>query len=145
MEHVALRARTHHEAGNWIIQPDASNAFNSVLRKLMLEHLTACTPAHTGFVAKCYVEKPTSAFFQMDSGERTKFECSRGVQHGDAMGSAMFCLQLRPVLVKVRDAYESQEVEAYPYLDDITFAAHEVSPGTVWVVPFLERELTVRG
>ena len=31
VEHVALRTRIYHEAGNWIIQIDASNAFNSVL------------------------------------------------------------------------------------------------------------------
>ena len=30
VEYVALRARIHHEAGNWTIQTDASNAFNSV-------------------------------------------------------------------------------------------------------------------
>ena len=32
VEHVASRARIHHEAGNWIIQTDVSNAFNSVFR-----------------------------------------------------------------------------------------------------------------
>ena len=35
VEHVALRARIHHEAGSWIIQIDAPNAFNSVFRKPM--------------------------------------------------------------------------------------------------------------
>ena len=84
-------------------------------------------------------------FFQMDSGERTKLECSRGVQQGDAMGPALFGLPLRPVLTKVREEYASQGVEAYAYLDDITIAAEEISPGTVGVVPFLERELTARG
>ena len=79
MEHVALRARIHHEAGNWIIQKDASNAFNSVFRKPMLEQVAACTPALTGVVAKCYGERPASVFFQMDSAERTKLECVRGV------------------------------------------------------------------
>ena len=44
----------------------------------------------------------------MDSGERTKLECSRGVQQGNAMGAALFCLPLWPVLVKVREGYESQ-------------------------------------
>ena len=35
--HVALRSRIHHETGNCITQPDASSAFNSVLRKPMLK------------------------------------------------------------------------------------------------------------
>ncbi|CAM9941134.1 unnamed protein product, partial [Laminaria digitata] len=60
------------------------------------------------------------------------------------MGPALFCLPLRPVLMRVREEYESQGVEAYAYLDDITIAAHEITPGTVGVVPFLERELTAR-
>lgn len=71
MGHVALRARIHlpgtPEAGNWIIiQTDASNAFNSVLRMRMLEQVAACAPALTGFVAKCYGERTASAFFQID-------------------------------------------------------------------------------
>ena len=65
--HVALRARMHHEVENWIIQTDASNAFNLVLRKPMLEQVAACTPALTGFVAKCYGERPAPIFFQIDS------------------------------------------------------------------------------
>ena len=54
VEHAAFRARIHHEAGNWIIQTDASNTFNSVFRKPMLEQVAVCTPALTGFAAKCY-------------------------------------------------------------------------------------------
>ena len=80
----------------------------------------------------------------MDSGERTKLECSRGVQQGNAMGPALFCLPLRPVLARVREEYEWQGVETYAHLDDITIAADEILPGTVGVVPFLERELTAR-
>ena len=33
---------------NWIIRTDASNAFNSVFRKPMLEQVLACTPSLTG-------------------------------------------------------------------------------------------------
>ena len=145
MEHVALRARINHEADNWIIQTDAPNAFNPILRKPMLEHVAACTPALTGFVAKCDDERLTaSVFFQMDSTERTKIECFRGVNQGDAMGPVLFFLPLRPVLMRVCEAYESQGVEAYAYLDDVTVAADDISPGTVGVVLFLERELTAK-
>ena len=143
--HVVLRARIQHEAGNWIIQTNAFNAFNSVQRKPMLEQVVACTPALTGFVAKRYGERPASMFFLMDSGKRTELECSRGVQLEDAIGLALFYLPLWPVLTRVREEYESQGVDAYAYLNDITIAAHEISPGTVGVVPFVERELTSRG
>ena len=46
------------------------------------------------------------------------------------MGRDLFCLPLRRVLMRVREEYESQGVEACAYLDDITIAAHEISPGT---------------
>ena len=36
---TALRARIHHEVGNWITQTDASNALKSILRKPMLEQV----------------------------------------------------------------------------------------------------------
>ena len=52
VEQVAIRARIHHEAGTWIIQTGASNAFDSVLWKPMLEQIAACTPALTGFVSR---------------------------------------------------------------------------------------------
>ena len=55
------------------------------------------------------------------------------------MGPALFCLLLRLVLTRVRGEYESQGVEAYAYLEDITIAADEISPGTVGVVPVFER------
>ena len=103
VEHVALLARIHHKARNWIIQTDVSNAFNSVLRKPMLEQVAACTPALTRLVAKCHGERPASQFFQMDSGERAKLESPRGVQQGDAMVPDLFCLPLRPVLVRVQE------------------------------------------
>ena len=61
------------------------------------------------------------------------------------MGPALFFLPLRSVLTRVREEYESQGVGAYAYLDNITIAAHEISSGTVGVVPFHERELTARG
>ena len=61
------------------------------------------------------------------------------------MRPVLFCLPQRPVLTGVREEYESQEIKAYAYLDDITIATHEISPGTVGVVPFLEHDLTARG
>ncbi|CAN0534910.1 unnamed protein product, partial [Scytosiphon promiscuus] len=96
-----------------IIQTDAPNAINSALRKPILEHAATCTPALTESVAKCNGERPASVFFQMDSVERSKLECSRGVQQGDAIGPALFCLPLRPVITRVRKEHESQVVEAY--------------------------------
>lgn len=72
----------------------------------MLEQVTACTPALTGFVARCYGKRPASIFFQVDSIARTKLECSRGVQLGDVMRPALFFLPLRLVSTRIEE-YES--------------------------------------
>ena len=84
-----------------MIQTDASNAFNSVFLKPVLEQVAACSPALMGIAARCYGERPASVFFQMDSRERTKLECSRKVKQGDAMGPTLFCLPLRLSLIHI--------------------------------------------
>ena len=55
----------------------------------------------------------------MDSGERRKTDCSKGVQQGDAMGPALFCMPLLLVLKRVREKIELRGVEAFAYLDDV--------------------------
>ena len=67
------------------------------------------------------------------------------MQQGDALGSALFYLPLRPVRTEVREEYESHGAKGYTYLDAITIEADKTSPGTARVRPFLGRELTARG
>ena len=81
-------------------------------------------------------------FFQMESGERRKINCSSGVPQGDAMGPALFCMPLLPVLKRTRAKFELRGVEAFAYLDDISIGMMEMIPDTVEVVPFLQRELS---
>lgn len=79
----------------------------------MLEKVAACTPALTGFVAKCQGKGPASAFFWTDSGERTQLECSGGVHQRDAVGPALFCLRQEPMRMRAREDPESQGTKAY--------------------------------
>ena len=141
VEQVAVRARVHYRAKNWLILTDCSNAFNTVKRTAVLEEAATCVPALTPFVAKCYGERSATVFFQMDSGERRKIDCSSGVQQGDAMGSALVCIPLLPVLKWIRGEFEQRGVEAFAYLDDISIGMTEITPDTVEVVPFLQRKL----
>ena len=97
LEQVALRARVHHEAKDWLILMDCSNTFNTVKRRRSRRRPLACRHSRR-FVAKCYGERPPTVFFQTDSGERRKIDCSSRVQQGDAMGLALFCMPLLPVL-----------------------------------------------
>lgn len=62
------------------------------------------------------------------------------------MGLVRFCLPLRPVLVRVREEYELQGVEAYSaHLDDVAIAVQEITPGAVGMVSFLQREMVAGG
>ena len=106
VEHVGLRARMLHETGNCLVRTDCSNAFNTVKRTAVLEEVGNYLPALTPLVAKCYGIRPADVFFRMHSGETRTIACSSGVQQGDPMGPAMFCLVLRPGLKRFRQEFE---------------------------------------
>ena len=63
MEKVAFRALVHHEAKNWLIVTDCSNAFNTVDRTAVLAEAATRVPALKPFVAKCYRERYATVFF----------------------------------------------------------------------------------
>ena len=135
VEQVVIRSRIHLEAKHWLIFTDCSNTFNTVKRTAMLAEAATCVPALTRFVAKCKGEMSASVFFLMESGERRKIDCSSGVQQGSAMGPALFCMPLLPVLKRTRAEFEARGVEAFAYLDDISIGMMEITPDTVEVVP----------
>ena len=60
----------------------------------MLAEAATCVPALTPVIAKSYGKRPAPVFFQMGSGKRRKIACSSGLQQGDTMGLALFCLPL---------------------------------------------------
>ena len=142
VEQVALRARVRHEEKNWLVLIDCSNTFNTVKRTAMLAEAATCVPALTPFVAKCYGEMSAPVFFHMESGERRKIDCSSGVQQGDVMGPELFCMLLLPVLKRTWAEFEPRGVEAFAYLDYISIGMMEITPDTVEVLPFLQRELS---
>ena len=51
-------------------------------------------------------------------------------------------MPLLPVLKRTREEFEPRGVEAFAYLDDISIGMMEITPDTVEVVPFLQRELS---
>ena len=138
---VALRARIHREVGNWTIQTDASNAFNSVFRKPMLEQVAACTPVLTGFVANCYGERPASVFFQMGPGERTKLNAPRGCNKETLWDRLWSDTRYGRCLRGFgRNTSRRESKPMHTSTATLSIAADEISPGTVGAVPFLERE-----
>ena len=146
VKQVALRARMHHETLNRLILTDFCNTFNAVKPTVVLTEVATCVPALIPFVAKCYGEYlHPPVLFQMDSGEGHKIDFASGVQHGDAMGLALFCMPLLLVLKRTREEFEPKCGEAFAYLDDVSIGTGGVTSDTVDVVPFLQRELASIG
>ena len=135
----------HDEDKNWLILSDCSNALNTVKQPAVLTEAATCVPALTPLVVKCYGERSAPVFFQMESGERLKIDCSSGVHQGDAMGPALFCMPLLPALKRTREELEPKRVQAFAYLDYVSIGMVEVTSDTVDVVPFLQRELASIG
>ncbi|CAN0560929.1 unnamed protein product [Laminaria digitata] len=77
----------------------------------------------------------------MDSEETTTIPCSSGVQQGDPMGPAMFCLALRPGLKRFRLEFEGEGVEAFAYMDDVSLGLMGITANTGRAFAFLRREL----
>ncbi|CAN0592515.1 unnamed protein product, partial [Laminaria digitata] len=96
-----------------LVLTDCSNAFNTVKRTAVLEEVAKV-------LAKCYGTRPADVFFRMDSGETRTIACSSGIQQGDPMGPAMFCLALRPGLKRFRQEFEGEGLEAFAYMDDVS-------------------------
>ena len=111
----------------------------------MLEELPTRAPGLAPFVAKCYGGKPADVLFTMESGERRNIPSSTGVQQGDALGPALFCMPLGTVMEKVREIYEPKGVEAFAYMDDAGVALQELAAETVQVVSLLKEEACAIG
>ncbi|CAN0368478.1 unnamed protein product [Laminaria digitata] len=76
----------------------------------------------------------------MDSEETRTIACSSGVQQGDPMGPAMFCLALRPGLKRFRQEFEGEGVEAFVYMDDVSLGLMGITANTVRAFAFPRRE-----
>ena len=71
----------------------------------------------------------------MDSGETRTIASSICVQEGDPMGPAMFCLALRPGLKRFREEYDGEGVEAFAFMQDVSFSLVRVTANTVGASP----------
>ena len=92
VEHVTLRAGRLYDTDNWLALNYCSIAFTTVRRTAVLAEVAKCVPALTPLVAKCHGTRPADLFFRMDSGKTRTIARTSGVQQGDPMGPAMFCL-----------------------------------------------------
>ena len=52
VDHIAMKAQAVHQTGNWIIQTDCTNAFNSVKRTAITKEAAKSVPKLVSFIAK---------------------------------------------------------------------------------------------
>ena len=57
------------------------------------------------------------------------------------MGSAMFCLALRPGLKSFREEFDGDGIEAFAYMDDVSLGLTRITDDTVRAFAFLRQEL----
>ncbi|CAM9612988.1 unnamed protein product, partial [Laminaria digitata] len=124
-----------------LVLTDFPNAFKAVKRTAVLKEVANCVPALTPSVAICYGTRPPDVFLPMDSEETRTISCSSGVQQGDTMGPALFCLALRPGLKRFRQEFEGEGVEAFAYMNDVSLGLMGITANTVRAFAFVRREL----
>jgi hypothetical protein len=80
---------------------DVKNAFNSIMRSLILAETLEHVPEVARLVFSCYGGLPPYLW----TSDSTWLESLRGVQQGDPLSSALFALALQPVLNQLRAAF----------------------------------------
>ena len=145
VERVALRAKVHHQTGCWVVGLDCSNAFNTVKRTAVFKEITRVAPRLAPLVAKCYGGPPADVFFELDSGERRTIASKTGVQQGDALGPALFCMPVGTAMRSTREAFGELGVDMFAYMDDIYFVFRDLNSAALGAVSHLGRLLEEMG
>ncbi len=104
---------SEHESIKIFLKIDVKNAFNEVRRDIVLQEVKKQIPEIFKFVEQCY-KLPTNVYY----GENLILS-QRGVQQGDPLGPALFCLALQNIIqsLKIMDL----DMNIW-YLDDGTIA-----------------------
>uniref|UniRef100_A0A0G4GRQ9 Reverse transcriptase domain-containing protein n=1 Tax=Chromera velia CCMP2878 TaxID=1169474 RepID=A0A0G4GRQ9_9ALVE len=76
---------------------DASNAFNTCDRQVIMNQVYAHFPQLYSFFALWY-RTPSDLVFRDQSGLLRRIICEEGVQQGDVVGPFLFCMGLKPSL-----------------------------------------------
>ena len=85
----------------------------------MFKEITRVAPRLAPLVAKCYGGPPADVFFELDSRERRTIASKTGVQQGDALGPALFCMPVGTAMRSTREAFGELGVDMFAYMDDI--------------------------
>ena len=97
------------------IQIDASNAFNSINRNILLGNIKIICPEIATYIINCYIR--SARLFVMGGKEMTS---SEGTTQGDPIAMSMYAMGLMPLLTTVAFNFHPQELHQIAFADDLT-------------------------
>ena len=109
----AVREIFHQEETHGFIQIDASNAFNSINRKVLLHNINILCPEIATYVNNCY---KTPARLFVTGGKELSSE--EGTTQGDPIAMGMYALGLMTLLTSLYDP--SSHLIQIAFADDLT-------------------------
>ena len=98
-----------------VLLVDASNAFNSINRSVMIQNIKIICPPLAMFVENCY--RQSIRLFVIGGIE---LKSSEGTTQGDPIAMALYGLSLLPLTSSLKD--HSNQVKQVTYADDLTGA-----------------------
>ncbi|CAE7295982.1 pol [Symbiodinium natans] len=107
-----------------VVSLDASAAFDGISRQAILHELRHLPEAAALLpFARLWLGRPSSFVWQQGSTTR-RITQAEGVEQGDPLSTALFCLGLRPALRDLqREIREDLGERIVAYLDDVTILA----------------------
>lgn len=99
-----------HNSPKIVLKIDFCNAFNMINRSTILSRTNQYIPEFQNFIFQSYSNKSILSF-----GDHILYS-QRGVQQGDPLGPALFCLAIQPIVMNLKS-----EINTW-YLDDGTLA-----------------------
>ena len=76
-------------------------------------------------------------FFELDSGKRRTIASKTGMQQGDALGPALFCMPVGNAMRSTREAFGEFGVDMFVHMDDIYFVFRDLNSAALSAVSHL--------
>ncbi len=110
--HISLTLESN---PNWTaLKSDVKNAFNSVGKDQIMEHVSLAFPDLYNHVIQMY-GKPSSFVF-MQGSSTLIIPSEKGVHQGDPLGPVPFATAIHPVLTKIQKSHSQVRVLAYTWI-----------------------------
>lgn len=113
----AMRQIFEQQETDAILLVDASNAFNSMNRKMMIQNTFIICPTIAVFTSNCYQQ--SIRLFIVGGGEITSNE---GTTQGDPIAMAIYGINLTPLMSSIKSTPNSRNVKHVAFADDLAGA-----------------------